>query len=120
MSNLSVLNETMVTLEPYPDQYGYWAVFGAILRESFEMPVPGEAPLIAGSFIAFQGDISIFSVLVVAWVAVSEREIKSFQDETTWPMHFFVILFIPRTLPKYLGGANNIRESVEKNRGDHD
>jgi membrane protein DedA with SNARE-associated domain len=69
MSNLSTLNETLITLKPYVDQYGYWAVFGAILLESFGMPAPGEAALIAGSLLASQGDFSIFSVAVAAWTA---------------------------------------------------
>ena len=69
MGNLSVLNETMITLEPYLDQYGYWAVFGAIFFESFGMPAPGEATLIAGSLLASQGDLSIVSVVVAAWMA---------------------------------------------------
>jgi membrane protein DedA with SNARE-associated domain len=69
MGNLSVLNETMMTLEPYLHQYGYWAVFGAILLESFGMPAPGEATLIAGSLLASQGGLSIVSVVVAAWTA---------------------------------------------------
>jgi membrane protein DedA with SNARE-associated domain len=69
MNNLPALNEIMITLKPYVDQYGYWAVFGAILLESFGMPAPGEATLIAGSLLASQGDFSIFSVVVAAWTA---------------------------------------------------
>jgi membrane protein DedA with SNARE-associated domain len=69
MINLSVLNETMVTLDHYLNQYGYWAVFGAILIESFGMPAPGEATLIAGSLLASQGGLSIFSVVIAAWIA---------------------------------------------------
>jgi len=69
MSNISVLNEYMIALKPYMDQYGYWAVFGAILLESFGIPAPGEATLIVGSLLASQGDLSVFSVVVAAWMA---------------------------------------------------
>lgn len=69
MSNISVLKEYMIALKPYMDQYGYWAVFGAILLESFGIPAPGEATLIVGSLLASQGDLSVFSVVVAAWMA---------------------------------------------------
>jgi membrane protein DedA with SNARE-associated domain len=65
----SALNEYMITLKPYVDQYGYWAVFGAILLESFGVPTPGEGTLMVGSFLASQGDLSISSVVIAAWMA---------------------------------------------------
>ncbi|MDA8163453.1 MAG: DedA family protein [Desulfobacteraceae bacterium] len=57
------------TLKPYFDQYGYWAVFGAILLEDFGVPLPGESMLIVGALLASQGTLSIVPLLFLAWVA---------------------------------------------------
>lgn len=59
----------MVSLQPYLNHYGYWAVFGAILLENFGIPVPGETLLIAGALLASQGKMDIRSLLVTACIA---------------------------------------------------
>jgi membrane protein DedA with SNARE-associated domain len=64
------LSHLIATLKPYLDQYGYWAVFGAILLEGFAVPMPGETVLIVASFLASRGDMHITPVLVLAWGAV--------------------------------------------------
>lgn len=63
------MNNFILILKPYLDQYGYWAVFGAILLEGFAVPMPGETLLIVASFLASRGDMHITSVLVLAWGA---------------------------------------------------
>jgi membrane protein DedA with SNARE-associated domain len=57
----------METLQPYIVQYGYWAVFGAILLEDFGIPVPGETLLITGSLLASRGEIDMVYLLLAAW-----------------------------------------------------
>jgi membrane protein DedA with SNARE-associated domain len=56
-------------IEPYVEQYGYWAIFGAVLLEDFGLPVPGETSLIIGAIYASQGTLNIVWVLLIAWVA---------------------------------------------------
>jgi membrane protein DedA with SNARE-associated domain len=57
------------SLKPYLQQYGYWAVFLAILLEDFGIPAPGETVLIAGSLLASQGIMHILPLMLVAWSA---------------------------------------------------
>lgn len=57
----------METLQLYIMQYGYWAVFGAILLEDFGVPVPGETLLIAGSLLASRGQMHMVHLLLAAW-----------------------------------------------------
>ena len=45
---MSELHDAIGSVAPYLDRYGYAAVFGALLLESFGLPLPGEAMLIAG------------------------------------------------------------------------
>ena len=63
------MSDFFLTVKPYLDHYGYWALFGAILLEDFGMPVPGETLLIAASLLASQGEMHIVSVLLIACVA---------------------------------------------------
>jgi membrane protein DedA with SNARE-associated domain len=58
----------VATLEPYLNQYGYWAIFGAILLEDFGVPTPGEATLIVASLLASKNYLHIPWVLMVAWM----------------------------------------------------
>ncbi len=55
--------------EPYLHEYGYLAVFAALFLEDFGVPVPGETLLIAGSLLATKGQLNIFILLPVAWLA---------------------------------------------------
>jgi len=57
----------MNNFETLLSQYGYWALFGAILLEDFGLPLPGEALLIAGSVMASQGNMHIVALLLLAW-----------------------------------------------------
>jgi len=64
------MSNFILILKPYLDQYGYWAVFGAILLEGFAVPMPGETLLIVASFLASRGDMHITPILALAWGAV--------------------------------------------------
>jgi membrane protein DedA with SNARE-associated domain len=66
--SLAAMNDLLVSVRPYIDQYGYWAVFATILLEDFGVPVPGETALIAGALLASQGHMHILPLLVLAWI----------------------------------------------------
>ncbi|MEJ2587525.1 MAG: DedA family protein [Deltaproteobacteria bacterium] len=57
----------MEYVRPFLLEYGYWAVFAAILLEDFGLPLPGETLLITGSILAAQGDMHIVPLLLFAW-----------------------------------------------------
>lgn len=58
----------MLDLRPYVEQYGYLAVFGAVMLEDFGLPVPGETALIVGAVFASQGQLNIVLVLFLGWL----------------------------------------------------
>jgi membrane protein DedA with SNARE-associated domain len=68
MVSLAAMSNLLVSVKPYLDQYGYWAVFAAILLEDFGVPVPGETLLIAGALLASQGHMHIFPLLLIGWI----------------------------------------------------
>jgi membrane protein DedA with SNARE-associated domain len=63
------MSDFFITVKPYLDHYGYWALFGAILLENFGLPVPGETLLIASALLASQGKMHIVPLLVTACIA---------------------------------------------------
>ena len=63
------LQDALGAAEPYLDRYGYAAVFGALLLESFGLPLPGEAMLIAGAALAAEGGLRLAPLLACAWFA---------------------------------------------------
>lgn len=66
---LSELHAAIALVEPYLERYGYAAVFGALLLESFGLPLPGEAMLIAGAALAAEGGLRLAPLLACAWFA---------------------------------------------------
>jgi membrane protein DedA with SNARE-associated domain len=66
---LGELQDALGAVEPYLDRYGYAAVFGALLLESFGLPLPGEAMLIAGAALAAEGELHLLPLLACAWLA---------------------------------------------------
>jgi membrane protein DedA with SNARE-associated domain len=66
---LGELQDALGAVEPYLDRYGYAAVFGALLLESFGLPLPGEAMLIAGAALAAEGGLRLAPLLACAWLA---------------------------------------------------
>ena len=63
------LHDALGVAAPYLDRYGYAAVFGALLLESFGLPLPGEAMLIAGAALAAEGGLRLAPLLACAWFA---------------------------------------------------
>ena len=63
------MSDLLTTVRPYLDQYGYWALFGAILLEDFGLPVPGETLLIASALLASQGGMHLVPLLLIGWAA---------------------------------------------------
>jgi membrane protein DedA with SNARE-associated domain len=63
------MSDFFIAVKPYLDQYGYWALFGAIVLENFGLPVPGETLLIASALLASQGKMHIVALLVIACIA---------------------------------------------------
>ncbi|HMK67103.1 MAG TPA: DedA family protein [Stellaceae bacterium] len=53
----------------YVAHYGTSVVFLGVFLESFGLPTPGESLMIAGSILASQGKLNIFSVAFASWVA---------------------------------------------------
>lgn len=51
------------------DRFGYFGVAGVTFIESFGVPAPGEAAIIAGAALAGRGDLNIFGVAIAAFVA---------------------------------------------------
>jgi membrane protein DedA with SNARE-associated domain len=66
---VSELHDAIGLAAPYLDRYGYAAVFGALLLESFGLPLPGEAMLIAGAALALDGELHLAPLLLCAWLA---------------------------------------------------
>ncbi len=66
---MSELHDAIGLAAPYLDRYGYAAVFGVLLLESFGLPLPGEAMLIAGAALAAEGELHLFPLLACAWLA---------------------------------------------------
>jgi membrane protein DedA with SNARE-associated domain len=64
-----MVSSAIVSLQPYLNHYGYWAVFGALLLENLGLPVPGETLLIAGALLASRGKMDIVTLLGTAGVA---------------------------------------------------
>ena len=63
------LQASLAALAPYLHQYGYAAVFGSLMLESFGLPLPGETVLIAGAALAAEGELHIAPLLGCAWLA---------------------------------------------------
>jgi membrane protein DedA with SNARE-associated domain len=66
---VSELHPAIALVGPYLERYGYGAVFGALLLESFGLPLPGEAMLIAGAALAAEGGLRLAPLLACAWLA---------------------------------------------------
>jgi membrane protein DedA with SNARE-associated domain len=66
---LSDLHDALALVAPYLERYGYAAVVGALLLESFGLPLPGETMLIAGSALAAEGQLHLVPLLACAWAA---------------------------------------------------
>lgn len=66
---MSDLHDALALATPYLERYGYAAVVGALLLESFGLPLPGETMLIAGAALAAEGELHLAPLLACAWAA---------------------------------------------------
>jgi membrane protein DedA with SNARE-associated domain len=66
---VSDLHDVLGLVTPYLERYGYAAVVGVLLLESFGLPLPGEAMLIAGAALAAGGELHLAPLLACAWLA---------------------------------------------------
>jgi len=66
---VSELQDSLALVAPYLDRYGYAAIVGALLLESFGLPLPGETMLIAGAALAAEGELHLAPLLICAWLA---------------------------------------------------
>jgi membrane protein DedA with SNARE-associated domain len=57
---------SLETLEAIGHDYGYGAVFSGILFENLGLPLPGEAIVLVGGFLAGRGELSLTGVIVSA------------------------------------------------------
>jgi membrane protein DedA with SNARE-associated domain len=64
-----VLPGFLNTLAPLLDHYGYLAVGGIVLVEDFGVPAPGETILIAAAVYAGAGQLNVFAVGAIGFVA---------------------------------------------------
>jgi|SRR5215470_10963692 len=55
----------------YVSDYGYTAVFLGVFLESFGLPTPGESLMIAGAILAAHGQLNIYWILLLCWVATT-------------------------------------------------
>ena len=64
-----VLPGFLNTLAPLLNHYGYLAVGGIVLVEDFGVPAPGETILIAAAVYAGAGQLNVFAVAAIGFVA---------------------------------------------------
>lgn len=57
---------SLETLEAFARHYGYGAVFSGIFLESIGLPLPGEAIVLVGGFMAGRGDLAVEGVILTA------------------------------------------------------
>ena len=64
-----VLPGFLNTLAPLLNHYGYLAVGGIVLEEDFGVPAPGETILIAAAVYAGAGQLNVFAVAAIGFIA---------------------------------------------------
>ena len=65
----TLIDHYLAIAQPFLNEYGYAAIFALVLVESFGIPAPGEAIIIAGAFLASRGQMNILIILPIAWGA---------------------------------------------------
>ena len=56
------------TVAPILDRWGYWAIGGVIVVESFGVPAPGQTIMVAGSIYAGLGRMNIWVVALITMI----------------------------------------------------
>jgi len=65
----TAIHHYLAIAAPYIERYGYAAVFGGVMVESFGIPAPGQSLVMAGALLAAQGEMHIALLLLTAWSA---------------------------------------------------
>jgi len=66
------------------DAYGYAGLFGVVFVESFGIPAPGQASLMASAMLARSGDMNIAWVLVSVWTAAFSGDTLGYVIGRRW------------------------------------
>jgi membrane protein DedA with SNARE-associated domain len=66
------------TIAPYIEDYGYFAVALLVFLANLGLPAPGEATLVVSAIYTVSGDLNLFGVAVVAWLAAVLGECAAF------------------------------------------
>ena len=69
MDHSSLLQHVLESAQPYLNEYGYIAIFVAVLVEGFGIPAPGQTLMEAGALLAARGQMNLAGVLFTAWIA---------------------------------------------------
>lgn len=65
-------------IAPYIEDYGYFAVALLVFLANLGLPAPGEATLVVSAIYTVSGDLTLFGVVVVAWLAAVLGECAAF------------------------------------------
>jgi len=66
-----MLDSLLGEAQRYVHDYGYTAVFLGVFLESFGLPTPGESLMIAGALLASRGQLNIYWILLLCWIATA-------------------------------------------------
>lgn len=69
---------------PWLDSYGYAGLFGAVFVESFGIPAPGQASLMASAMLARSGNMNIVWVLITVWIAAFSGDMLGYAIGHRW------------------------------------
>lgn len=75
---LVVLEHYLTIVEPWLNQYGYFALFAVLFVEGFGILLPGQTLLMAAALLASRGEMNITLVLLVSWLATVLGEIVGY------------------------------------------
>jgi len=65
------LEQHLVAVQPWLDEWGYAAVFACIFVEGVGIPAPGQMLLVAGGLLASRGELSLAPLLATAVAAAA-------------------------------------------------
>jgi len=65
------LEQHLVAVQPWLDEWGYAAVFACIFVEGIGIPAPGQTLLLAGGLLASRGELSLAPLLATAVAAAA-------------------------------------------------
>jgi len=78
------MHHALMLARPWLDTYGYAGLFGVVFVESFGIPAPGQAGLMASAILARTGDMNIAWVLVTVWTAAFSGDTLGYVIGRRW------------------------------------